>query len=201
MISQEDKKIAQEMLAHVKAVAPLMQVRNASASPAGRKIQARVVWPENGKTIIGYASVHVPYHEPGKPVPPLPTLTPRAMLDQVCRLYDRAQLAVAAVPAVVSNQSVSNWQRPSDITNWIGTRLDADTALLTSLQPLCDEIHKRMKAVYQASGHHSTKRQHAKKRALITLRDTLDHVLKAGVSDDEIKEMLQEAMVRATMES
>lgn len=187
MRKKEDAEAVASIVAAVEAAIPSLEVRTASASRAGNKIQARLVWDEGGKRQLGYVSVGV-----GKSG--VPQVAPRTLLDQALRLSARARAGAEAAGATGSDR----WQRAAAIESEVR---DALESLHPSVQGLCDEVHRKMKAVHRDGGHQANRRARNQKRAREALASTLDYVLSNGVSDDEVRTMLKEALVRHTMES
>ena len=202
-----DQPKVSAIVADVLKVVPTVVVKNASASPAGRSIQCRVAWPNPaGGVHLGYVAVSVPE----KPSDPLAAVDPRLLTEQALRVRARADEAVAADPWTQATGAArqaghSQWERQRAVHQDAMDRLfqtnGQGSPVLALLQPVCDEVNRKIAGVRKDGGHHSQRRGHSQKRARKALAETLDFVLASGVTDDEVKEMLKEALVRHVMSS
>lgn len=172
----------------VEKAIPTMQLKTVSASRAGNKIQARVTWIEDDQPQLGYVSLPL---SKGKLAG---TLNPITLVEQSFRLRKRAK---EEARIITSNQLATG----HEIMNEVYDALTVDNPTLASLHPLCLEIVARMKKVIRDGGHTTARAQRNQKRGRKILAAALDYALGFGISDDEAREMLKEAIVRNTMES
>lgn len=187
---KDDQEATAALVLELEAIVPTLQVKTASASRAGRRVQARLTWtePGSGKQGLGYCSWLV--HQ-GK----LSPVSPRGFADAVLRVEQRAARYVEQ-----SREGGRSYERVDDVHKEALEGLEKSGCFSQVLQ-LQQEAFKKVQAVVRAGGHQSARRNNTQKRARETLASTLDFVLAAGISDDEVREMLKEALVRHTMES
>ena len=192
VVVQEDKSAVVEIFKSITDVIPLMKVCNASPTPAGRRIQARITWPENGKTVIGYTS-----QWPGG----LP-LSLQMVIADIFRIRERATKHVNAnLTATTQYQTYSRINAIEiDVINQINDLIIAPTprtVLYTKIEAVTNEINRKIAAVATAGLQHVNSREHLKKQGRKALSKCLDKILEVGLNEDEIQELLKEAQVRA----
>jgi hypothetical protein len=142
---RDDAEAIADLTSSLVGAIPTLELKTASASRAGNRVQARLTWKEGGKKQLGYVSVPVIKGQ-------MTGISPASLVESVFRLDARAYAAI--------EQSAES-----------------------------------------GSVHQANRRKRNQKRARKALASTLDYVLQAGISDDEVHEMLKEALVRHTMES
>jgi hypothetical protein len=188
-MKQQDQDTANRIFQTILTAIPKLKVCNASASPSGKSIQARVTWPENGKVVIGYVTYEVQ--------PTLSKTTQRDLIDSIFRVEHRAYVEVEAYN-IPSHTKYGNGESKYERTKAISDELDRliGAQAYPSLDLICDEVDRKMDEVLKSGVQFANNRKHIKKQATIKLKKTLDEILTAGITDEEIHEMLQEAIVK-----
>lgn len=189
-------KVADQIIGSFKKALPTMVVKTASASRAGNKIQARLTWTENGKKQLGYLST---YLTKGKlAASPLP---PGSVIQQTFRARERATDIVTSQPGVSVATGPDLYGNVNSIENIVISTLTQDGAVVAKLALLCHEVHQKMEKVVADGGHRTARQSRNQIRSRKSLASTLDFALNSGISDDEVRDMLKEAIVRHTMNS
>jgi len=191
---QQDLDTASAIMQYVMGAIAGLKVCNTSPSPAGRKVQTRLTWAENGKTHIGYLSHYIPgsiYWAPTK----IKRFTPIEMIETVLRVYEKIRNVVKAynIPGATKHgNGETSLERTQFIEGEVRRFLYAHT--YPTLDPICDQVLKDMEASCAKGAHHDNKREHVKKQARKQLKTCLNEILKAGVTDEEIHEILSDAI-------
>lgn len=177
------------------------QVKTASPSRSQGKIQVRVTWlDENGKRGIGYYSV------------PTATITKGSVIISVWDFVScvfRVRTEISALVSELSTQVTRGpffFDKKDTAGKLTGVLLDLLTQnrLLNKESPashLCDAAVEKIYACVREGRHHSARSERMRKKGRTYLESALCFALKNGVTDDEIKEMVDMAFVRQIMDS
>ena len=190
-MKQRDIDTANRIIQDILTAIPHLKVCNASASPTGKYIQARVTWTENGKIVIGYYSINI------STTNILPKTNQYDLIASIFRIQDRIFNAVEAYN-IPRNTPYDSDESVYKITALIRNKI-FNTFLLETyscLVPICDEIDRKLKETFTSGVQFSNNRTHIKKQAKKKLMKTLDEILSAGVTDEEIQGILEEAIVK-----
>ena len=165
------------------------EVRTASPSRSGKKIQVRVVWKEpDGSNGLGYFSIY-PTIVQQAVMNVTATSATQDFLHEIFRLNDWAF-------------KKGGWKDRGFWLKALEDELDTRPAFTSSgAVALQKDATTKLRAVVTNGKHHGSRAAHLKKKARAHLTGALDHALQSGLHDDEIREMLKLAMVKHTMDS
>jgi len=169
----------------VEKAIPTMKVKSASASRAGNKVQVRVTWKQNEKTRVGYFSVNVTKT----------TKNTKFMRTNSTELVKQ----IFGSTSYVEKHNRSLWVN-KDVVEELEAAI-SDQSFLDSIEPIRTEIIARMSAVIESGEHKSNAHKNAHMRASNGLKSILDYALRTGITDNEINDMVREALVRNVMVS
>lgn len=190
MKSPTDKEFAKKLIALLEKAMPTMKVKTASASRAGRSIQVRIVYLDGNEKRFGCYSAQVHRGQI-----PFSAISPIVLIKRVFRLHN--QIGDWMESTSTRGLDASRSQKiMKDVTNNLNSGI-----VLAYVDSLCPTIHSMMMHVIRDDGHTKAQLNNRQKRAKKSLASTLDYVFNSGISDDEVRDMLREAIVRHTMES
>ena len=177
--------IVAEIVASVEAAVPTMKVKTASTTRAGNKVQARVTYRYEGGKQVGYVSRGI-YKGSTFGYEPI------QLIEQALRLHTRVEESCSQQRTEFHSD---------DILSEVREALTADPETLNTLIPLCDEVQRKMQSIVRSGKPKAAKKARNQIRARKSLSEILDFALLSGISEDELRTTLKEAVVRNVMDS
>ena len=173
------EEAAKEVAEQIIKILPTVTVMTASPTRSGRSIQVRVTWEELGKKQLGYFSVSALYGIRANDVKWMNFVRAAFRLDE--RMEDLAP------GRGYHGQDLMDIFLKRKVTHWF--------------MKFAKEAELKILAVIDSGKASKIRKSSKLKKAREYLTQALDHVLKEGLSDTEVRDLLREAMVRNTMET
>jgi len=173
------------------------QVKTASPSRSGFKVQVRVAWKEpSGKPGLGYFSVHTGSMSNQGHRVNNPAALMRDFAESIFRTKDWALRVGSTAPGPVSY----GW---TDIEKALLDKLDVagEFAPKSKLDKLSQHAMKEMRAVVASGKDQRIKRIKTRSKARDYLYQAIMYGLESGLRDDEVRELVKQALVEHTMKS